>query len=71
MIVRRDFQIDFCLPAIRGLRRKQSQRVAIALDAAIAFGVLEYLDGNESMKDRAAIESRYRDCVQRLAVQTA
>ena len=62
----RDFQKDFCGPAIAGLKRKEAQRVGIALDAAIAFGVLEYLDGNSSLQDRQAIEAKYWDNVLRL-----
>jgi hypothetical protein len=64
--MKRDFRVDFCLPAIHGLSRAQSQRVSIALDAAICFGVLEAKDGNESMGDRAAVEAKYADCVRRL-----
>lgn len=62
----RDFQKDFCAPAIAGLSRKEANRVGLALDCAIAFGILEYLDGNESLRDRTVIEAAYWDKVMRL-----
>lgn len=55
----RDFQTDFCLPAISGLSRRDAQRVGKALDAAIAFGALEHANDNESLQDIRAVEARY------------
>jgi hypothetical protein len=63
---RRDFQKDFCAPAIAGLSRKQALRVGIALDCAIAFGALEAQQGNESLKDSPQLEAAYWDKVMRL-----
>ncbi len=63
----RDFRIDFLVPAISGLSPSQASRVAIALDAAIAFGALEHADGNESLQDRLTVEAKYQNNVARLA----
>jgi hypothetical protein len=41
---------DFCAPAIKGLNKKAAIKVGIALDVAILFGVLEYIEGNESLR---------------------
>jgi hypothetical protein len=46
----RDFAQDFLIYAIAGMDRKTAARVACAMDCAIAFGALEYRDGNESLK---------------------
>ena len=54
-----DFQQDFCAPAMHDLTQGQRERIGIALDAAIAFGVLEYLGGNASLIDPAAVRSHY------------
>lgn len=62
----RDFRTDFLLPAISGLSRRHAARVAMALDAAIAFGALEHADGNESLQCRELVEAKYRDNVARL-----
>jgi hypothetical protein len=62
----RNFQEDFCRPAMAGLTKKQANRVGIALDCAIAFGILEYITGNESLQDRAQLEAAYWDKVMRL-----
>jgi hypothetical protein len=62
----RDFQTDFCMPAIRGLSRKDAQRVAKALDVAIAFGALEHASDNESLQDLRAVEARYWSLVMEL-----
>ena len=40
---------DFCLPAMTGLNKKAAIKVGIALDAAIVFGILEYMNGNASL----------------------
>jgi hypothetical protein len=37
---------DFCAPVLNTLNSK----VGIALDAAIIFGVMEYITGNESLR---------------------
>lgn len=63
----RSFQVDFLKPALLGLKSHQAQRVAIALDAAIAFGALEHAQGNDSLQDLAAVEAKYWDNVGRLA----
>jgi hypothetical protein len=62
----RDFGSDFCLPALSGLNRKEAARVALALDAAILFGVLEYAEGNTSLQDLGAVRKRYAEKVARL-----
>jgi hypothetical protein len=62
----RDFQADFCLPAIKGLNRKEAARVGLALDCAIAFGVLEYAEGNTSLQDLRAVRELYAEKVARL-----
>lgn len=62
----RDFQRDFCAPAIAGLSKKDAIRVAIALDAAIAFGALEAQDGNESLKMGPELIATYWQKVMRL-----
>ena len=62
----RNFQLDFCIPAFTGLTKTQANRVGLALDCAVAFGVLEYLDGNGSLQDRAQLEAAYWDKVLRL-----
>lgn len=62
----RDFTRDFLVPALQGLSGKQKIKIAIALDAAIAFGALEYVEGNDSFKDTAAVEVKYWDNVLRL-----
>lgn len=63
----RNFQADFLMPALLGLPKQHIQRVAIALDAAIAFGALEQAQGNGSLQDLAAVEAKYWDNVRRLA----
>ena len=62
----RDFQIDFCLPAIKGLKRTDALRVGKSLDAAIAFGALEHANDNESLQDIRAVEARYWSLVMEL-----
>ena len=62
----RDFRYDFLIPALRDLSPEQGRQVAIALDAAICFGVLEAMDGSESLQNRALVEAKYADNVARL-----
>jgi|HubBroStandDraft_6_1064221.scaffolds.fasta_scaffold161259_2 hypothetical protein len=62
----RDFQRDFCEPAMVGLVPEEMLRVALALDAAIMFGVLEYVDGNPSFQDLEAVRKLYEAKVARL-----
>jgi hypothetical protein len=62
----RNFHLDFMLPALEGLSKTNLRRIAIALDAAMAFGALECIDGNTFLTDRAAMEARYWRCVMRL-----
>jgi hypothetical protein len=64
----RNFEEDFCGPAMKGLTQSQRVRIAIALDAAIIFGVLEYVKGNESLHDQQALRQRYWFNVGRLKV---
>jgi len=45
-----DFR-EFTSLAISGLNKKDGRRVGKALDVAILFGVMEYVGGNESLKD--------------------
>lgn len=65
-INKREFVADFCGPAIKGLKPRDAQRVAIALDAAIAFGALEYVEGNESLQNMQEVSAKYWDNVMRL-----
>lgn len=58
--------LEFTRLAIAGLSDDQAQRVAVALDTAIAFGVLEHLDGNASLQDQGALEAGFRTKLQRL-----
>lgn len=62
----RNFQTDFCAPAIAGLSKRDATRVAIALDAAIAFGALEAHGGNESLRAGPELEAAYWQKVLRL-----
>lgn len=51
---------DFCAAAMKGLNRKEARRVGIALDCAIMFGIMEYMDGNESLHmKREAMQQVY------------
>lgn len=52
---------DFVMLAIHGLKRRHSRRVARALDLAIAFGMVQALDGNTSGLDRAGLEKLYNE----------
>jgi hypothetical protein len=63
MSTKRNFETDFCLPAIEGLTRTQALRVGKALDAAVCFAILEFNDGNPSLKDIPAVETRYRQLI--------
>lgn len=63
----REFKTDFLEPALVGLNKQESMRVAIALDAAICFGALEHAEGNESMQDLEVIRRKYQENVERLA----
>jgi hypothetical protein len=59
--------IDFASLAMRGLNKKEAVRVGIALDCAIIFGVLEYLDSNESLYvSRVALQALYNEKLERL-----
>lgn len=62
----RHFQTDFCLPALRGLDLESAARVALALDIAIAFGALEYAEGNPSLQDLPMLRALYAGKVDRL-----
>lgn len=62
----RDFQEDFLKRALTGLTSTQQVRVAVALDAAICFGVLESHGDNESLKDIKSVEGKYWASVERL-----
>lgn len=63
----RDFAKDFAGPVIADLNKKNAIRVGIALDCAILFGVLEYIDGNESLKiNRDVLQRSYDEKVARL-----
>lgn len=64
----RNFQSDFCLPAIKKLNAEQSARVGKALDCAIIFGILEYLDGNPSLQNAAQLREVYESKVRDLAL---
>jgi hypothetical protein len=64
----RNFEEDFCAPALKGLTRAERDRIGIALDTAIIFGVLEYVKGNESLHDQEALRQRYWFNVGRLKV---
>lgn len=62
----RNFMLDFLGPAITGLNKKETRRVTIALDAAIAYGALEHAGGNESLQNLDTVEAKYWDNVRRL-----
>ena len=64
----RNFQVDFCGPAMNDLSMNQGRRVGLALDVAILFGVLEFLDGNASLSlPRDMLERIYAEKVERLS----
>jgi hypothetical protein len=65
--VSRDFQNDFLRPAIDGLSVDDQHRIAVALDTAICFGVLEYAGGNSSLQDLKAVAKKYNENVDRLS----
>lgn len=54
----RDFT-EFVSNAVRGLSNQDAARVAKALDCAIAFGALEYAEGNESLQDTGLVARVY------------
>lgn len=62
----RDFQVDFLMPALRGLTREQQARIAVALDCAIAFGALEHAEGNSSLQSMDIVATEYDKKVARL-----
>jgi hypothetical protein len=63
----RNFMTDFCAPAMRDLSPKQAQHVGIALDCAILFGVLEYIEGNESLRvSKEVLQRTYDEKIARL-----
>jgi len=58
---------QFIRPAIKGLNKKAAIKVGIALDAAIIFGILEYLGGNESVRlPQDDLQKLYDEKIQRL-----
>jgi hypothetical protein len=64
----RNFGKDFCLPATKNLNKKNACVVGIALDAAILFGILEYIDGNAWSKlSKETLQELYDEKVARLA----
>lgn len=63
MNTHRDFINDFLNPAVAGLKPNDQRRVAVALDAAIAFGALECHDGNASLLDKGAVAAKYENNV--------
>lgn len=64
--VSRNFQADFLMPALKGMSPLQQQRIALALDCAIAFGALEAQQGNESLQDNEALRAAYLEKTVRL-----
>lgn len=60
----RNFAQDFVIRVIVGMDRDTGARVAVAMDCAIAYGALEYRDGNESL--RALTDKDYEDKIKRL-----
>jgi hypothetical protein len=63
----RNFHADFLMPAIKDLNNPMlAQRMAVALDCAIAFGALERAAGNPSLQDIATLEAEYDKKVSRL-----
>jgi hypothetical protein len=62
----RNFATDFAVPSLQGLSKKERARVALALDAAILFGVLEYSEGNASLQHLPAVRALYAEKVNRL-----
>jgi hypothetical protein len=64
----RNFQSDFCLPAMKGLKDSDAARVGKALDCAIIFGILEYLDGNSSLQSAQQLRDVYDSKVRDLAL---
>lgn len=57
----RDYIADVVTPAQVGHARRDNEQIHLALDAAVAFGVLEFLDGNAAMADRAKVEAMYKE----------
>jgi hypothetical protein len=68
----RNFHADFLMPAIKDLNNPMlAQKIAIALDCAIAFGALERADGNPSLQDVDVLNAQYAEKVQRLKLMSA
>lgn len=55
--------------AIKGLKKKDAIRVALALDCAIAFGALS-AHKNESLMNKQAVEFSYQEKLSRLKDMT-
>lgn len=61
----RDFR-RFLGAAITGLSPADSNRVALALDIAVAFGILEHADGNPSLQSLPMLAAAYAEKLGRL-----
>lgn len=57
---------DVCVPIMAGKDLADARRIGIALDAAIAFGAIEYANRNPSIQDLAAVKARYNELVEKL-----
>jgi hypothetical protein len=53
---------------MKGLKDSDAARVGKALDCAIIFGILEYLDGNSSLQSAQQLRDVYDSKVRDLAL---
>lgn len=64
----RDYIAEVVAPAQIGHARQDPEQIHLALDAAVAFGILEFLDGNAQVADRAKVEAMYKEKCEALRV---
>lgn len=58
--------IEFTALAVQGLTPEQAERVGVALDCAVAFGALEFMDNNSSLQNYGVVREAFDQKLERL-----